>query len=89
MVVCQNCGYVSEQKFCSNCGQPMQVHRIDIRHLLHEVAHTFWHLEKGISLHEFLSDFPSVSRQQSEAVIEWAARRFSAPETITDETPIG
>ncbi len=47
MVVCQNCGYVSEQKFCSNCGQPMQVHRIDIRHLLHEVAHTFWHLEKG------------------------------------------
>lgn len=47
MIVCQNCGYESEQKFCSNCGQPMHVHRINMPHLMDEVAHTFWHLEKG------------------------------------------
>ena len=33
------------------------------------VQSLFWNLEKGISLYEFLSDFPSVSRQQAEAVI--------------------
>lgn len=37
------------------------------------VQRLFWHLEKGISLDKFLADFPSVSRQQAEAVIECAA----------------
>src|SRR5262245_8742825 len=46
-MVCPNCGYESDQRFCSSCGQPMMIHRIDMAHLLHEVAHTFWHLEKG------------------------------------------
>lgn len=53
------------------------------------VQSLFWHLEKGIALEEFLSDFPSVTRKQAEAVIEWAARRFETPETISDETPLG
>lgn len=53
------------------------------------VQSLFWHLEKGISLDEFLKDFPSVSREQAEAVIEWTAKQFSLPEILSDETFIG
>ena len=53
------------------------------------VQSLFWHLEKGISLDGFLEDFPSVRRVQAEAVIEWAAKHFSLPEIIADETFIG
>ena len=48
----------------------------------------FWHLEKGISLHTFLEDFPSVSKEQAEAVIEWSGKHFELPEIIGDETII-
>jgi uncharacterized protein (DUF433 family) len=34
------------------------------------VESLFWHLEKGISLNSFLEDFPNVSKNQAEAVIE-------------------
>ena len=47
MIVCQNCGREGEPMYCSNCGQPLVVKRISLGHLLHEVTHTFWHLEKG------------------------------------------
>ena len=47
MIVCQNCGYEGELVYCSNCGQPLTIERIRLAHLLHEVTHTFWHLEKG------------------------------------------
>jgi uncharacterized protein (DUF433 family) len=53
------------------------------------VQSLFWHLEKGIPLTEFLVDFPSVTRKQAEAVIEWSARHFELPEIILDETVIG
>ena len=32
----------------------------------------FWHLEKGISLEEFLMDFPGVTREQAVGVLEIA-----------------
>ena len=47
MIACQNCGYEGENIYCSNCGQALQTKRISLSHLLHEVLHTFWHLEKG------------------------------------------
>ena len=47
MSVCQNCGYEAEHLYCSNCGQLLNAKRISLGHLLHEVTHTFWHLEKG------------------------------------------
>jgi len=53
------------------------------------VQSLFWHLEKGISLGDFLLDFPSVNRKDAEAVIEWTAQRFETPEIILDETVIG
>jgi uncharacterized protein (DUF433 family) len=53
------------------------------------VQSLFWHLEKNITLDGFLEDFPSVSRKQAEAVIEWSAKHFSEPAIILDETVIG
>ena len=32
----------------------------------------FWHLEKGISIEEFLLDFPSVTKEQAVGVLEIA-----------------
>lgn len=49
----------------------------------------FWHLEKGITLDEFLADFPSVSRKQVEVIIEWAAQRFADPQIIANENSFG
>lgn len=53
------------------------------------VQSLFWHLEKNIPLSSFLEDFPSVKREQAEAVIEWSAKHFEFPEIINDETLIG
>lgn len=53
------------------------------------VQSLFWHLEKGIALDSFLADFPSVSKDQAEAVIEWSGKHFEMPEIIGDETIIG
>lgn len=47
MIICQNCGFEGDHHYCANCGQALDAHRISVPHLLHEVAHTFVHLEKG------------------------------------------
>lgn len=53
------------------------------------VKSLFWHLEKRISLDAFLEDFPSVSREQTKAVLAWSAKHFESPESIIDETIVG
>lgn len=53
------------------------------------VQSLFWYLKKGISINEFLEDFPSVSLEQAEGVIAWSANHFEFPESILDETIIG
>lgn len=52
------------------------------------VQSLFWHLQAGISIQEFLEDFPSVSLAQAEGVIAWGASHFESPESILDETII-
>jgi len=47
MIVCQNCGSEGDQNYCPGCGQTLLAERISMHYLLHEVVHTFWHLEKG------------------------------------------
>lgn len=42
------------------------------------VQSLFDHLEKGISLDEFLSDFPSVGRDQAVAVLEIAGKLLTS-----------
>jgi len=42
------------------------------------VESLFFHLEKGISIDEFLSDFPSVTKAQAIAVIEIASKMMTS-----------
>lgn len=52
------------------------------------VQSLFWHLQKGISITDFLEDFPSVSLEQAEGVIAWGASHFEFSKSILDETII-
>jgi uncharacterized protein (DUF433 family) len=42
------------------------------------VQSLFFHLEQGVSLDEFLADFPGVTKEQAGAVIESAALLFQS-----------
>lgn len=44
---CKNCGKEVNDQFCSGCGHPVQLKRVDGHYILHEILH-FLHLEKGI-----------------------------------------
>lgn len=46
---CLNCESTIEGKFCSNCGQKTDTHRITAKHFfMHDLLHGVWHIEKGI-----------------------------------------
>ncbi|GAA3924538.1 DUF3667 domain-containing protein [Hymenobacter algoricola] len=45
---CLNCGTALHDQFCARCGQPAATHRITTAHLLHEIPHSIWHVDKGI-----------------------------------------
>jgi hypothetical protein len=61
---CKNCGLQSDGKFCPNCGQQMETYRITLPHLLHEIIHTFTHLEKGFlfTLKKLITDAGRMQR---------------------------
>lgn len=44
---CKRCGNELTGNFCSNCGHPAQLKRIDGRYIKHEIEHVL-HFEKGI-----------------------------------------
>ncbi|WP_295121207.1 DUF3667 domain-containing protein [uncultured Chitinophaga sp.] len=46
--VCKNCGANLDGKFCQQCGQKADIHRITLPHLLHEFFHVLTHADKGI-----------------------------------------
>jgi hypothetical protein len=47
--VCLNCENPASDKFCSNCGQKTDTHRINFKHFIfHDILHGVWHFEKGI-----------------------------------------
>ncbi|WP_290844056.1 DUF3667 domain-containing protein [Flavobacterium sp.] len=46
---CLNCSEPVEKKFCPNCGQKTDTHRITIKHFIaHDLLHGVWHVEKGL-----------------------------------------
>jgi uncharacterized protein (DUF433 family) len=46
------------------------------------VESLFWHLEEGITIDGFLSDFPGVTRNQCLAVIEAAAKILGSKKLV-------
>ncbi|MFY0481356.1 DUF3667 domain-containing protein [Flavobacterium sp. PLA-1-15] len=48
-IKCLNCNTPVDNKFCPNCGQKTDTHRITLKHFLfHDIVHGVWHMEKGI-----------------------------------------
>ncbi len=47
MINCKNCGSKVAQKYCPNCGQAIQLKRIDGSYIWHEIEHIL-HFERGI-----------------------------------------
>ena len=46
---CLNCDNIISEKFCPNCGQNTNTHRITFKHfVLHDILHGVWHFEKGL-----------------------------------------
>ncbi len=47
---CLNCEQtiLPEQKFCSQCGQKTDIHRLDFHYLVHEAVHSITHADKSI-----------------------------------------
>ena len=45
--ICKNCGHSFIGNHCNNCGQKL-AHRLDSKHIAHELVHVFTHTDKGI-----------------------------------------
>ncbi len=46
------------------------------------VQSLFWHLESGVTIDEFLEDFPSVTKNQAVALLELSNNIISTPRMI-------
>jgi hypothetical protein len=44
---CKNCNKLVNGNYCSNCGQPLKLKRIDGHYITHEIEHVL-HFERGI-----------------------------------------
>ena len=47
MATCKNCKSEISEKYCPNCGEPLNLKRIDCHYIVHEIEHVL-HFEKGI-----------------------------------------
>lgn len=45
---CLNCGTSLQGPFCAQCGQSAHTHRFTWAHLLHEIPHSVWHVDRGL-----------------------------------------
>lgn len=48
MTACKNCNATFEGKYCPNCSQRADTHRLTLWHFIHETFHAFTHTDKGI-----------------------------------------
>ena len=48
LAICKSCEQPGSGNYCSNCGQSLNVKRISITSLGHELIHFFTHMDKGI-----------------------------------------
>lgn len=47
-MICKNCQHNFEGKFCNNCGQSASVQKINFTHLLYEIPHGIFQINRGI-----------------------------------------
>ncbi|OYU81211.1 MAG: hypothetical protein CFE23_05445 [Flavobacterium sp. BFFFF1] len=46
---CLNCNATVHSRFCPDCGQKSDTHRIVLKHfVMHDLLHGVWHIERGI-----------------------------------------
>ncbi|RVU26487.1 DUF3667 domain-containing protein [Sandaracinomonas limnophila] len=45
---CKNCQAILESKFCSNCGQNANTHRITFHDIWHDIQHGLMHFDNGV-----------------------------------------
>jgi Protein of unknown function (DUF3667) len=45
---CKNCGHVVVAKYCGQCGQSHQTGKLSVAHILREIPHAIFHLERGM-----------------------------------------
>lgn len=46
---CKNCGHDGDGKFCVACGQTLQIERVKLHAVLHDVVHNYTHFDKGFT----------------------------------------
>jgi uncharacterized protein (DUF433 family) len=46
------------------------------------VQSLFWHIETGITIDQFLEDFPSVTKDQATMVLELSGQIFNSPKLL-------
>ena len=46
---CANCSQELSGKYCSNCGQKAETHRLNWHFLWHDVQHGLFHFDKGVT----------------------------------------
>jgi hypothetical protein len=47
---CANCGTALRGTFCHACGQRGEIHPLTLPHLLHEIPHAIFHVDRGLLL---------------------------------------
>lgn len=45
---CKNCQAITTDKYCGNCGQATNTHRINYHFLIHEIQHSLLHFDGGV-----------------------------------------
>ena len=48
MIGCKNCGNQFTGRYCNQCGQRSDTHRINWHYIWHEIPHSVWHVDHGI-----------------------------------------
>ena len=47
-VTCQNCDHEFAGRYCGQCGQRADTHRVNWHYIWHEIPHSVWHYDSGI-----------------------------------------
>lgn len=80
MTICKNCDTHFDGKFCSNCGQKGDIHRLTLPHLWHEIFHALTHTDKGILL--LIKDLITKPGIVAKEYLEGKRKKYFSPFTF-------